>query len=40
VPVNRLPESISYSNGVVEAVFDIADRDHVARFADSPYRAA
>lgn len=40
VPVNPLPESISYNNGVVEAVFRRADPDHVASSADSTYRAA
>lgn len=40
VPVNPLPESISYNNGVVEVVFGRADPDQVASSADSSYGAA
>ena len=40
VPVNPLPESISYNNGVVEVVFSIADRNQVATSRDSPRETA
>lgn len=39
-PVNPLPESISYNNGVVEAVFSRADHDQVATSTDSTCRTA